>query len=84
MITLQERLAPEQIFLVHAPDYTGHIAYYFLYVDLLRVPLFKKATKEPKVIDLEDFGTIITSGYGEAPKDVRAAITRRYGWRPAN
>jgi hypothetical protein len=81
MIAFKNNIPPERIFLVHSKDYTGHRTYYFLHIDPLRQPLFENAMRGTKNIDLEDFGDIIASGYGEASSEIRAAITRKYGWQ---
>lgn len=70
----------ERIFLIHANDHTGHRAYYFVQVNPLRVPQFQKALKGSDAMDLESYGEIIASGYGNASEEVRSYIRKRFGW----
>lgn len=83
MIYSQHILGAERIFLLQSKDCTGHRAYYFLHVDKTKLPLFEKAIGGESSIDLESYGDIITSGYGEVPTPVLQAIRRRYGWQAA-
>jgi Flp pilus assembly protein TadD len=70
--------------LVHklkAKDTTGRWAYYFVMVENKREAEFRKAIKGVGTVDLEDFGTIIASCYGEEPSsEVRAYLARVYGF----
>lgn len=81
MIATATNISGERIFLIHSKDCTGRRAYYFLHVPTLKLPLFKEAIGHSE-INLEKYGDIITSGYGDAPQDVRAAMAKKYGWRP--
>lgn len=72
----------DRIFLIHANDHSGHRAYYFLLVFPLKLAQFKKEIKNGNAFDLEQYGQIVASGYGEsAPEYVRETIREEYGWR---
>lgn len=70
--------------LVHklkAKDSTGRWAYYFVLVEPLRAPAFMKAIEGNGMIDLEDYGEVIASNYGEEPSEqVREMLKERYGF----
>ena len=59
----------------------GRDAWFYVMVDPLKVTLFLKAYEKPGVmIDLEKYGKIIESGWGEnPPEDVVKRITDEYG-----
>ena len=44
-------------------------AWYVLSVDKIKVPLFIKAAKAGNVLNLESFGKILHSGFGNSPPD---------------
>lgn len=50
-----------------AKDSTGRWAYYFVYVPKNRERQFMNAMNGTGLIDLEDFGRVIGSCYGEEP-----------------
>ncbi|MDJ0820369.1 MAG: caspase family protein [Paracoccaceae bacterium] len=52
-----------------AKDSTGRWAYYFVHVEENREQDFLAAIASKGVIDLEDFGTVVASSYGEKPSD---------------
>ena len=64
-----------------AKDSTGRWAYYFVLVEAPREAQFLKAIKGDGMIDLEEFGKIIASCYGEEPsEDVRVFLKDKYGF----
>lgn len=71
----------DRIVLIHANDYTGFRAYYFLLAHPLRLPQLQHAILSGQTFDLEFYGDIVASGYGDAPEPVRADIRKRYGWK---
>jgi hypothetical protein len=70
--------------LVHklkAKDSTGRWAYYFVLVEPAREQAFLAALKSDETIDLEDFGKVIASCYGEEPNDqIKEELKERYGF----
>ncbi len=58
--------------LVHklkAKDSTGRWAYYFVLVEAPKEQQFLTALKSEETIDLEDYGKVVASNYGEEPND---------------
>ena len=82
--TLFDRLIGERGHLVHklkAQDTTGRWAYYFVYVPPHRERAFLAAIESGGNIDIEDYGDILASSYGEAPDPkVRDYLKQRYGF----
>ncbi len=74
-------VAGDRVVLIHANDYTGHRAYYFLLANPLRFAQLQKILLSGKSFDLESYGDIIATGYGQIPEHVRADIRKRYGWK---
>lgn len=71
-----------QIHKLKAKDTTGQWAYYFVLVDESRERDFLKAIKGSGVVDLESFGQIIASNYGEAPSaEVLDFLYKSYGFK---
>ena len=70
--------------LVHklkARDSTGRWAYYFVLVEPAREQAFMKAIQGDGTIDLEDFGKVIASCYGEEPSDeVKEFLRTKYSF----
>lgn len=70
--------------LVHklkAKDSTGRWAYYFVLVEPTREAAFMKAIEGDGMIDLEDYGKVIASCYGEEPNDeIRTMLKEKYGF----
>lgn len=70
--------------LVHklkAKDSTGRWAYYFVLVEPTRESAFMKAIEGDGMIDLEDYGKVIASCYGEEPNDeIRTLLKEKYGF----
>ncbi|MEJ0009848.1 MAG: hypothetical protein WDN72_04565 [Alphaproteobacteria bacterium] len=64
-----------------AKDTTGRWAYYFVLVEAPREAAFLKAIEGDGTIDLEDFGKVIASSYGETPtQEVREYLKEKYGF----
>lgn len=70
--------------LVHklkAKDSTGRWAYYFVLVEPPREKAFLDALKAEESIDLEDYGKVLASCYGEEPNDqVKTLLRDKYGF----
>jgi hypothetical protein len=70
--------------LVHklkAKDSTGRWAYYFVLVEPTRETAFMKAIQGDGMIDLEDFGKVIASCYGEEPnEETKTFLKEKYGF----
>lgn len=70
--------------LVHklkAKDSTGRWAYYFVLVEPAREQAFLASLKSEDTIDLEDYGKVIASCYGEEPNDqIKQELKERYGF----
>lgn len=70
--------------LVHklkAKDTTGRWAYYFVLIEPAKERTFLKAIGGDGIIDLEDYGRVIASCYGEAPtQEVRDFLKEKYGF----
>lgn len=64
-----------------AKDLTGQWAYYFILVEQNQEPAFMKALKSEESINLQDYGKIIASNYGEFPStEVKDFLKRNYGF----
>jgi len=64
-----------------AKDTTGRWAYYFVLVEPPREAQFLKAIKGDGTVDLEEYGKIIASCYGEEPsEEVRIFLKDKYGF----
>jgi hypothetical protein len=70
--------------LVHklkAKDSTGRWAYYFVLIESELEQAFFKALESDKSIDLEDYGRVVASCYGEEPdKKTKALLQEKYGF----
>jgi tetratricopeptide (TPR) repeat protein len=70
--------------LVHklkAKDSTGRWAYYFVLVPEFMEQTFLDILASEKSIDLEDYGRVIASCYGEAPnEEVKSLLKKKYGF----
>ncbi len=79
-----DQLIAKKGHLVHklkAKDSTGRWAYYFVLVEPVREQAFLAALKSEETIDLEDFGKVIASCYGEEPNDqVKTFLKEKYGF----
>ncbi len=64
-----------------AKDTTGRWAYYFVLVPPDREKAFLSSIEDNGIIDLETFGTVIASSYGETPSaDVKAYLNSRFNF----
>lgn len=64
-----------------AKDTTGRWAYYFVLVESPRETAFLKAIEGDGTIDLEDFGKVIASCYGEEPNaEIKKYLKDKYGF----
>lgn len=64
-----------------AKDTTDRWAYYFVLVAPDREQAFLRAIEGKGVIDIEDFGTVIASCYGEEPSaETKAYLKAKYGF----
>lgn len=70
--------------LVHklkAKDTSGQWAYYFVLVEAEQEAAFLEAINGNGAIELEDYGKVIASSYGDQPsQQVRDFLRDRYGW----
>ena len=77
-----EREIARKAHLIHkikAKDSTGRWAYYFVLVEQLKERQFLKAISGEGMVDLESFGKVIASNYGEEPsEDVKRTLKERY------
>lgn len=67
-----DKIISKKAHLVHklkAKDSTGRWAYYFILVEAPREKAFMEAIGGDGMIDLEEFGKVIASCYGEEPND---------------
>lgn len=66
---------------IKAKDNTGRWAYYFILVPPLREKAFLEALAGDGMIDIEEFGSVIASCYGEEPsQEVKAYLNTKYGF----
>lgn len=64
-----------------AKDSTGRWAFYFVLVQPSRETSFLNALKGGASVDLEAFGKVVASCYGEEPSDeVKTLLKERYGF----
>lgn len=79
-----DKIIAQKGHLVHklkAKDSTGRWAYYFVLVEPHREKAFLDALKSEETIDLEDFGKVIASCYGEEPNEqVKTFLKEKYGF----
>jgi hypothetical protein len=79
-----DKLIAQKGHLVHklkAKDSTGRWAYYFVLVEAPREQAFMEALKSQESIDLEDYGKVIASCYGEEPNaQVKQLLKEKYGF----
>jgi hypothetical protein len=62
-----------------AKDTTGRWAIYYVYVPPVREKAFQRAISSNGVTELEEFGRVVGSCYGEAPtEDLRAHMWERF------
>jgi hypothetical protein len=78
-----DKLIAKKGHLIHklkAKDSTGRWAYYFVLVEPQRESAFMKAIDGDGMIDLEDFGKVIASCYGEEPNDETKTFLKEKYW----
>jgi len=63
--------------LSYAPDNSERI-YYFLLVDPEKEQHFREALKGNKPFNVKDYATVIASGYGEPPYDIKEHLRIKY------
>lgn len=64
-----------------AKDTTGRWAYYFVLVERPKEPFFLKAIEGKGIIDLQDYGKVIASCYGEEPtKEIKEFLKEKYNF----
>ncbi len=77
-----DKIIAKKAHLVHklkAKDSTGRWAYYFILVEPPREKAFMEAIGGDGMIDLEEFGKVIASCYGEEPNDeVKKFLKEKY------
>ena len=62
-----------------AKDTTGRWAYYFVYVIAAKERLFLRALEGDGTVDLEKYGKVIASCYGEEPtQEVKDFLKEKY------
>lgn len=84
MSSFVDKLIAKKGHLIHklkAKDSTGRWAYYFVLVEPPREQAFLDSLESNESIDLEDFGKVIASNYGEEPnEDVKKMLKDKYGF----
>ncbi|WYL92480.1 MAG: hypothetical protein HEQ35_00170 [Gloeotrichia echinulata IR180] len=80
----QDRFLARQGNCIHklkAKDSTGRWAYYFVYIEPSKEKEFMNALESTQNIDLEDYGKVIGSCYGEKPDEkLRNLLKEKYGF----
>lgn len=72
---------PHLVHKVTAKDTNGNPAYYVVYVQASRERAFLEAFSAPGIIDLEDYGRVIASCYGNVPDErTKAFLKETYGF----
>jgi len=70
-----------QVHMLKAKDTTGRWAFYFVYVEPVREAAFLAAIKGDGIIELDGYGRVIASCYGEEPTDeIRRFLKEQYGF----
>ncbi len=81
----KDRFIAQQGHLIHklkAKDSTGRWAYYFVYVEPRNEKAFLNALDSTQSIELEDYGKVIGSCYGEKPDEkLRKLLKEKYGFK---
>ncbi len=84
MSSFVDKLIAKKGHLIHklkAKDSTGRWAYYFVLVEPPKEQSFLDALDSNASIDLEDYGKVIASNYGEEPSDdVKRMLKDKYGF----
>jgi hypothetical protein len=80
----KDRFIAKQGHLIHklkAKDSSGRWAYYFVYVRPALEQDFMKALDSNESIDLEDYGKVVASNYGEEPNETtKDFLNKKYGF----
>jgi hypothetical protein len=80
-----EQIIASRGHLIHklkAKDTTGRWAYYFVLVQPHRERAFLKSIEGDGIINLEDYGQVIASCYGEAPtEEIKEFLLEKYGFK---
>lgn len=72
---------PQHIHKLKAKDSTGRWAYYFVFVRPHVEKLFREALTEEKKLNLEDYGVVVDSCYGDKPDPpLIARLHKKYGF----
>lgn len=83
-MSFADRLVSERGHLIHkvtATDSRKRRAYYFVLVSKTNEAAFMAAIDGDGMIDLEDYGRVIASCYGEKPdEETRLLLKKRYGF----
>lgn len=84
MSSFVDKIIAKKGHLIHklkAKDSTGRWAYYFVLVEAAKEQSFLNALEANESIDLEDYGKVVASNYGEEPsEDVKKMLKERYGF----
>lgn len=82
--TFVDQIIAKKGHLIHklkAKDTTGRWAYYFVLVEAPREQAFLKSIEGDGIIDLEDYGKVIASCYGEEPsQEIKDFLKDKYGF----
>jgi hypothetical protein len=82
--TFVDQIIAKKGHLIHklkAKDTTGRWAYYFVLVEAPREQAFLKSIEGDGIIDLEDYGKVIASCYGEEPtQEIKEFLKEKYGF----
>jgi hypothetical protein len=72
---------PQLVHKITAKDTNGNPAYYVIYVQASRERAFLEALSGKGIIDLEDYGRILASCFGNAPDEkTKAFLKETYGF----
>jgi HEAT repeat protein len=64
-----------------AKDSTGRWAYYFVLIQPNLEQKFMQALESTETLDLEDYGKVVASCYGESPNEtIKASLKEKYGF----
>ncbi len=84
MSSFVDKIIAKKGHLIHklkAKDSTGRWAYYFVLVEPMQEKAFLSALESNQSIDLEEFGKVVASNYGEEPsEEVRTMLKDKYGF----
>jgi hypothetical protein len=84
MSSFVDKIIAKKGHLIHklkAKDSTGRWAYYFVLVEPAKEQAFLAALESNQSIDLEEYGKVVASNYGEEPsEEVRTMLKEKYGF----